>query len=179
SADAVYRELYEEHAPLMRFLSSHGIPPPRGFRMAAELALNTRLRHELEAEALEPSRLSGVLGEAREVGVALHEDGLGLAVEHTLERLAEGLQGNPTELGRLEELEAVVDLARQLPFEVDFWQVQNAYYQLSRTLLPARRREAEAGFEDARRWIERFLALGEKLSVKVTEGQVGEKHPDP
>ena len=84
--------------------------------------------------ALAPLRRS--LAEARDVGVTLHEDGLGLALEHTLERLAEGLQGNPTELGRLEELEAVVDLARQLPFEVDFWQVQNAYYQLSKTLLP-------------------------------------------
>ena len=178
STDTVYRELYEEHAPLMRFLSSHDIVPPRGFRMAAELALNMSLRRALEAEALEPSRLSGVLAEARDVGVTLHEDGLGLAVEHTLERLAEGLQGHPTELSRLEELEAVVDLARQLPFEVDFWQVQNAYYQLSKTLLPARRREAEAGFEDARRWIERFTALGEKLSVKVTDGRVGETRPD-
>ena len=68
---------------------------------------------------------------------------------------------------RLEELEAVVDLARQLPFEVDFWKVQNAYYRAAPHLLPGRRREAEAGFEDARRWVERFLALGEKLSVKV------------
>jgi alpha-amylase/alpha-mannosidase (GH57 family) len=178
SADAVYRELYEEHAPLMRFLSSHDVAPPRGFRMSAELALNTSLRRALEAETLEPSRLSGIVAEARDVGVTLHEDGLGLAVEHTLERLAEGLQGNPTELGRLEELEAVVDLARRLPFEVDFWQVQNAYYQLSKTLLPARRREAEAGFEDARRWIERFLGLGEKLSVKVTDGQTRETRAD-
>jgi hypothetical protein len=162
----------------MRFLSSHDVAPPRGFRMPAELALNTSLRQALEAETLEPSRLSGIVAEARDVGVTLHEDGLGLAVEHTLERLAEGLQANPTELGRLEELEAVVDLASHLPFEVDFWQVQNAYYQLSKTLLPARRREAEAGFEDARRWIERFLGLGEKLSLKVTDGQTRETRAD-
>jgi hypothetical protein len=50
---------------------------------------------------------------------------------------------------------------------VDFWKVQNAYYELLRNLLPGRQREADAGFEDARRWVERFLALGEKLSVKV------------
>jgi hypothetical protein len=175
AADAVYRELYEEHAPLMRFLSSHGIAQPRGFRMAAELALNTSLRRELEAEAPDPSRLAAVLEEARNVGVTLHEDGLGLAVEHTLERLADGLRGSPSDLARLEELEAVVDLGRQLPFEVDFWKVQNAFYGLLRSLLPGRQREAEAGFEDARRWVERFLALGEKLSVKVTEGE----HPKP
>jgi hypothetical protein len=54
-----------------------------------------------------------------------------------------------------------------LPFEVDFWKVQNGYYQLLVQLLPARRREADGGFDDAARWVERFLALGEKLSVKV------------
>jgi hypothetical protein len=61
-------------------------------------------------------------------------------------------------------------LARGLPFEVDFWKVQNAYYQMLVQLLPARRREAEGGFEDARKWVERFLSLGEKLSVKVDAG---------
>ncbi len=178
AADAVYRELYEEHAPLMRFLSSHGITQPRGFRMAAELALAMSLRRELEADAPDPARLSGVLEEARNVGVTLHEDGLGLSVEHTLERLADGLRGNPSDLARLEELEAVVDLSRQLPFEVDVWQVQNAYYGLLRTLLPGRRREADAGFEDARRWVERFLALGEKLAVKVPGNDAAEPEPE-
>jgi alpha-amylase/alpha-mannosidase (GH57 family) len=178
AADAVYRDLYEEHAPLMRFLSSHGIAQPRGFRMAAELALNTSLRHAFEAQTLDPALMSAILEEARNVGVTLHEDGLGLAVEHTLERLADGLRGNPSELARLEELEAVVDLAGHLPFEVDFWKVQNAYYQLLKSLLPGRRRQAEAGFEDARRWVERFLALGEKLAVKVIDGSSGEPDVD-
>ena len=121
----------------MRFLSSHGIAPPRGFRLAAELALNTRLRRALEEETPDPSRLSSVLEEARDVGISLHEDGLALAVELALERLADGLRANPAALERLEELEAVVDLARQLPFEVDFWKVAE---RLLRALeeLPAR-----------------------------------------
>ena len=48
----------------MRFLSSHGIAQPRGFRMAAELALNTSLRQALEAEAPDPARLAAILEEA-------------------------------------------------------------------------------------------------------------------
>jgi alpha-amylase/alpha-mannosidase (GH57 family) len=179
ATDASYREMYEEHAPLMRFLSSHGITQPRGFRLAAELALNTRLRRALEEDAPNPSRLSAVLEEARDVGIALHEDGLGLAVEIALERLAEGLRANPAELARLEELEAVVDLARQLPFEVDFWKAQNAYYRLWKSFLPGRTREADAGFEDARRWIERFRSLGRKLAMNVTESAVEVPRAEP
>ncbi|MFY9550798.1 MAG: DUF3536 domain-containing protein [Thermoanaerobaculia bacterium] len=173
-ADAVYRRLYEEHASLMRFLSSHGVPPPRGFRMAAEQALNTSLRHELEGPEPEVARLEAILEEARNVGVTLHEDGLGRAFERTVEKLAGDLRARPGDLERLADLAGVVVLARALPFEVDFWKVQNAYYQMSKSVLPARRREAEVGSEDARAWVERFLALGEELSVKVEEPA-----PDP
>jgi alpha-amylase/alpha-mannosidase (GH57 family) len=169
ATDSVYRELYEEHAPLMRFLSSHGIAQPRGFRLAAELALNMRLRRELEQDAPDPSLLSSVLEEARDVGIALHEDGVARAVELALERLADGLRAKPAELSRLEELEAVVDLARRLPFEVDFWKAQNAYFRLWKSFLPSRIREADAGFEDARRWVELFRSLGRKLAMNVTE----------
>ncbi len=177
-ADAVYRRIYEQHAPLMRFLSSHGIAPPRGFRMAAELALNTTLRAALEAVSPDAAKLSSVLEEASEVGITLHEDGLGLAVEHTVERLADALRGSPSDLGRLEDLEGMVDLALKLPFEIDFWKVQNGYYRLLRQFLPARRREAEGGFDDARRWVERFLALGNKLSVKVNGASTPEPRAD-
>jgi alpha-amylase/alpha-mannosidase (GH57 family) len=166
-ADDVYRGLYEENVPLMRFLSSQGIAQPRGFRVAAELALNTALRRELDDPEPDPERLAAILEEARGVGIALHEDGLGLAVELAVERLFEDLRRSPTDLDRLARLERTVDLARSLPFEVDFWKVQNGYYQLLVQLLPARRREADGGFDDAARWVERFLALGEKLSVKV------------
>ena len=178
AADTVYRELYEEHAPLMRFLSSHGIAQPRGFRMAAELALNTSLRQELEAEAPDPARLAAILEEARNVGVTLHEDGLGLAVEHTLERLAEGLRGNASDVTRLEELEAVVDLAP--PAARSKWisgRSRTRTTSCCAALLPGRQREADAGFEDARRWVERFLALGEKLSVKVDRRASGRCAP--
>src|SRR5262249_34891747 len=75
-ADDVYRELYQEHVPLMRFLSSQGIAQPRGFRLAAELALNTSLRRELELPEPDPERLAAILEEARSAGIELHEDGL-------------------------------------------------------------------------------------------------------
>src|SRR5207248_5797071 len=40
-AEAVYRQLYETHAPMMRFVSDLRAPLPRAFSMAAEFALNS------------------------------------------------------------------------------------------------------------------------------------------
>jgi hypothetical protein len=168
-ADASYRSLYEEHAPLLRFLASRGIPPPRGLKLAAELALANAVRQELEADDPDPSRLTAVIEEAGGAGVRLHEEGVGLAVEHSVERLAEALRAAPGDLARLDALERMVALARSLPFEVDFWKVQNAYWRTMRESLPESRRACESGGEAACRYLERFVALGEKLSVRVDE----------
>jgi len=52
---------------------------------------------------------------------------------------------------------------------VDFWKVQNAYWRTMRESLPESRRACESGGEAACRYLERFLALGERLSVRVDE----------
>ena len=52
-------------------------------------------------------------------------------------------------------------------FEVDFGKAQNAYYELTRTVLPVMRRSAEAGSASATQWVDRFEALGERLAVRV------------
>ncbi len=166
-ADDAYRRLYEEHAPLMRFLSGHGVRQPRGFAMAAERALATSLREALEAPVPEVALMQAILDEAGRVGITLHEDGLGRTLELAIDRLARGLEGRASDLARMETLEGVVSLAKSLPFDVDFAKAQNAYYALARAALPAMRESAASGSETAEQWVTRFLSLGEKLSVRV------------
>jgi alpha-amylase/alpha-mannosidase (GH57 family) len=168
-ADDVYRRLYEEHAPLMRFLSGHGVRLPRGFAVAAERALSTGFRQALAEPRPEVGRMRAILDEAGRAGIALHEDGLGLALEQTLARLSGRLAAKPDDAELIEAFEGVVTLARSLPFEVDFGKAQNAYYELARQVLPVMRRSAEAGSSSATQWVERFRALGEKLAVRVAD----------
>jgi hypothetical protein len=177
-ADDVYRRLYEEHAPLMRFLSGHGVRLPRGFAIAAERALATGFRQALEEPLPEVATMRSILEEASRAGITLHEDGLGLTLEQTLARLADRLLSKPDDAGLIEAFEGVVSLAKSLRFEVDFGKAQNAYYELARTVLPVMRRSADAGSSSAAQWVERFRDLGEKLAVRV-ESARNEPPPAP
>src|SRR5207249_11334107 len=47
-AEAVYRQIYETHAPMMRFVSDLRIPLPRAFSIAAEFAINSSVRTAFE-----------------------------------------------------------------------------------------------------------------------------------
>jgi alpha-amylase/alpha-mannosidase (GH57 family) len=166
-AEADYRKLYEQHAPLMRFLSVLCYPLPRSFRTAAELALNSTLRHAFETGEPQLESIRQLLAEAESASVPLERASLGHTLKIALERIAERLESDPADLHLLRQLESAVELARSLPFEVTLWKTQNVYFGLLQGVFPSFRRRSVAGDAAAGEWIRLFAALGEKLSVRV------------
>src|ERR1051326_4938878 len=167
-AEAIYRQLYETHAPMMRFLSDLRAPLPRAFSMTAEFALNSSLRSAFEnVDNLNFTRINALLDEARANNVALDGETLGFALRKAITHLSEQFLKNPDDLELMKKLEAAAGLARNLPFDVNIWLSQNNYYRMLQKLFPARLEKALAHDADAREWIEHFIALGRNLSVKV------------
>jgi hypothetical protein len=149
---------------LMRFLGELGTPPPRVLHMTAEFVLNASLRRAFEEQNFDLERIRSLLDAAQRERVTLDSAGLSYALRHSLERMIQRLQAGPAELEPLERLEAVVDLVRSLPFEVDLWEVQNRYYQMLQQVRP----EFQARDNDAGRiWLAHFDRLGEKLRILV------------
>jgi alpha-amylase/alpha-mannosidase (GH57 family) len=167
-AEAGYRQIYETHAPIMRFVTDLKIPLPREFSVAAEFALNSTLRtafQDLETEDF--SRITALFDEARNQGVSLDGTTLGFALRRAIKRLTEQLVQNDSDLDLIKKLEAASALARTLPFPVSFWRAQNNYYQILQKAYPERVEKAKQGDAEAREWVEHFAALGRNLSVKV------------
>jgi alpha-amylase/alpha-mannosidase (GH57 family) len=162
-AEAVYRQIYETHAPMMRFVSDLRIPLPRAFSIAAEFALNSSLRTAFEdIENLDFVRINTLIAEARAQGVAFDELTLGFALRRTIKRLSEQLLENPDNLDVVKKLEAAAGVARGLPFDVNVWRAQNNYYSMLQKVYPERVQNPAA-----REWVEHFIGLGKNLAMKV------------
>ena len=146
-AEAVYRQLYEQYTPLLRFLSDLRAPFPKSFQTAAEVALNSSLRLALEAEELNLNKIPSLLEEAQVVGVPLDGVSLGYSFKGRIERTALQFQDNPKDISLLQKLDVAVGLACSLPFPVDFWRVQNIYHEILQITYPEFRRKAENGEE--------------------------------
>lgn len=166
-AEAVYQQLYDRNLPLMLFLLDLGTPLPRSFQTAAEHALNASLRRALEAREFDLHRVTALLEEAKRHQLPLDGVTLGYILKGKLEQKAGQFCANPGEGLLLEELGTMVNLASALPFEVDFWKVQNLYYATLQAVYPEFRERAAGGEEEAQDWVRRFLALGERLSCRV------------
>jgi alpha-amylase/alpha-mannosidase (GH57 family) len=164
-AEAVYRQLYEHHAPLMRFLSDLKTPLPKAFRTTAEYALNSHLRRAFSDE-LDIGRIHSLLEEARLGGVDLDATTLEFTLRKTIERMAGRLRENPEDLEDLHALREAIELTGELPFQVTLWSVQNVIYDLLHENYPGMRERAPAD-EDARVWVEDFDVLARKLSLKM------------
>jgi hypothetical protein len=166
-AEAAYRELYEHHALLMRFIVDLGVPLPRAFHAAAEFILNLDLRRAFEQEEPDLDQVRAILQAVATWRVDLDTAGLGYVLELTIERLAEEFRAQPGELAALQRLDAVAGLARFLPFEVSLWKAQNVYYDILQTVHPDFRVRAEQGDKEAQEWVRHFISLGDRLLVQV------------
>jgi alpha-amylase/alpha-mannosidase (GH57 family) len=166
-AEAVYGQVYERNAPLMRFLVDLGNPLPKSFQAAAEFSLNRSLRGTLVAEEPPLDRVQSLLQEAKGLRIALDEVSLGYALKETIERTAARFRAKPEDLAILRKLEGLAALARSLPFPANLWRVQNIYFQVGREAYPQFRSGAEKGEEPAKTWVSHFTSLGEKLYCRV------------
>ncbi len=163
-AESAYRQIYQNHVSLMRFLASIGMPAPKRLEMAAEVTLNTDLRRALEADELDMGRIAALVDEAQIAKIPFDTPTLEFALRKTLERLADRLAADPCSFDALSNLEAAVAMADLLPFEVMLWRVQNIYYQLMSTTYKEYQSMTGAGEQS---WLETFRMLGAKLSMRV------------
>jgi alpha-amylase/alpha-mannosidase (GH57 family) len=158
-AESSYRHIYDQHAPLMRFLADLGLPLPMVLEVSAEHVVNSALRREF-AEDPDLAHVRTLLEAARQERVTLHAAELGYVLRKTLDRNFTRLQEAPGDLALLSRLTSMVEMARSLPFEVSLWKAQNIFYQLLQSVYPTLR---EAQEEEARAWTAEFERLGELL----------------
>ena len=167
-SESVYRQVYETHAPMMRFLGDLRVPLPRAFVTAAEFAFNSGLRNMFEdPENLDFAKINALLEESARLNIGLDEPTLGFALRKTIKRMSERLLENPSDLQLMVKIEMAAGLAKKLPFEVNIWKAQNNYYSMLHHVLPQFVERHRAGDAEAQEWMSHFIALGRNLSVSL------------
>jgi alpha-amylase/alpha-mannosidase (GH57 family) len=161
------RDIYEQQAPLMRFLKTLGMPLPRAFGAAAEFVLNVDLRRAVSRSNADPGEVRRLLAETAALGVELEREELSFALEQALETLVESLRERPGDSDLLRRADEAVSLASSPPFQVDLWRAQNRCYELLRMVYPIQSGKAEEGDAEAAEWVRRFRKLGKGLAVRV------------
>jgi alpha-amylase/alpha-mannosidase (GH57 family) len=166
-AEHVYRQLYTNRAPLMRFVTALGVPPIRRFQVAAEFTLNSDILKTIESDNLNIQEMQTLLDEARRTGIPLDGTTLEFAFRKKLQSMAAQFHASPKDLNLLETLDAAVGLANSAPFRVHYWTVQNIYFDILKNVYPQIRDRKTDPPLDFERWLALFSSLGVRLSIRV------------
>jgi hypothetical protein len=129
--------------------------------------VNSNLRRSFASLEIDLEQVRKVLEEARSGGISLDGTTLEYTLRQTIERLFGRFSANPGDLALLQRLDAIVDMARTLPFEIVLWTPQNVWSEVRRGVYEDRRQRADAGDEESRSWVQLFTSLGGKLKVCV------------
>jgi alpha-amylase/alpha-mannosidase (GH57 family) len=154
--------IYEEHANLLHYLFSAGLPKPPALTLAAGFAINAGLRRALESDPVDQAQLRSFLSLAKVDQIPLETATLSYIADQRMKRAMVELQMSS---GSLESLERALGLARtlvEMPFELNLWQAQNIWYEILRNSGYALTALAA---EDRQRWEKNFSELGSCLSI--------------
>jgi alpha-amylase/alpha-mannosidase (GH57 family) len=162
-AELAYRQLYENRVPLMHFLAALNFPPVKALQVAAEFTLNEDLRAAVEAEDGNVESARAILDEIQRMGVSIDSTTAEFAMRGKLEQLGAQFRENASRTDVLERLLASVELALSLPFNVQFWKIQNEYFDVLTKFYP----EVRNSPKGAEKWIDLFRQLGSKLSFHL------------
>jgi alpha-amylase/alpha-mannosidase (GH57 family) len=164
-AAALYRSFYDQYATLARFINELELPLPGRFQMAVDFTLNEDLLATLSSDELDPRRVKEILDQVKHTGIQVDNITLEFAFRRTLERAAKSFQERPQDLARLRRFAKAVAICPALPFEVNLWAAQNAYFEAVRNHFAEIHLRAERGDPAARAWTAVARSLGDGLFV--------------
>jgi alpha-amylase/alpha-mannosidase (GH57 family) len=163
----LYRQLYDNHVALMRFINDSSSQIPKALYVAGDIVVNSDLNQEFDREILTYDAIRGLIEDAERAGIDLDAETLEFTLRRNLERLALELHLHPENLDLLERLAQGIELAAELPFSVRFQEIENIHYTLGQEKYPVYQAKAEGGDDEARQWTATFLRLAKVLKIRM------------
>lgn len=161
-----YRYLYEDHRTLMSFMKDAGMPVPRGFLAAVEFTLVADIKATLAQEKIDGERIKRIISESTRWNIPL-DSGLEFMVRRRGEEMIAKLKKTPQDNARLIDFLAYLELLHSLPIELNFWLMQNIYFEIAGEDYKDVQDHASRGSEPSKTWIDSFTKAGEFLSFNM------------
>ncbi len=158
-----YRLIYENHRTFMIFAQDAGMPLSKAFLAAAEFILVFDIKNAFLAEKLDGARVRSLLDEMKKWRLPLDGGDSEFTLRHRAEELIAHWQKNPSDRSLSASFLEMAELLRELPWEINYWQIQNTYFAMAKSVYREYEEKAQHGEAGAAEWGETFRRVGELL----------------
>jgi alpha-amylase/alpha-mannosidase (GH57 family) len=154
-----FRPFFERLYPPESLSAELGGPAPAAFQVIENVIINNALRQVVKTMPVDTAKARELIRAASKWQVTLDTEGIGYDFKLVLEKMMASLKEEPADIDRLKNMFAAVSLARDLPFPVDLWKVQNIFWDMMNSVYPQ--------FKTRKEWADNFISLGKLLNMRV------------
>lgn len=165
--ETLFRQIYEHHYPVMQVMKESRIPLPKAIEVPVDFVINTDLRKSLEEKNLDLDRIQRLVGEVKRWSFETDKVTLAYIAGKRIDEMMENFSQKPEDATMLEKVEDLLKILSDLSLDLNLWKSQNIYFQTWTKVFGGMKQKAEKGDENAKRWVEQFLGLGNYLRLKV------------
>jgi alpha-amylase/alpha-mannosidase (GH57 family) len=164
-----FRQITDQHTPLMRFLRDIDAPLPAELRTAADFVLNRDLQSLFQSQDPDPARVRELVEQARNGNVELQSEVLAYVIKGNFDQRLVHLADNPADVALLARTADLAEVVRSMDLDLNLWKTENVYFHMRREIMPGRRTLADAGDQMAQEWMWHFNRLGDQLGFRVQD----------
>ncbi|MBI3602025.1 MAG: DUF3536 domain-containing protein [Candidatus Omnitrophica bacterium] len=162
-----FRQIYENHYPLMQIKNDIRLPLPRMLMTVVEFIVNRDLVALIEGDDLDIDRMKVLVEEMKRWAFKRDQANFSFLASGHLNQLMQKLQERPDDIVLMEKITTAFELLGQLNLDLDLWKAQNIYFAMARRIYPDT--FSQSKHDDlARRWVTLFEHLGDILQVNIT-----------
>jgi alpha-amylase/alpha-mannosidase (GH57 family) len=166
--EASYRKIYEDHNPVMNFLSATNIPIPKSVFLAAEHIINVDMKRLFEKEEIDTEKLKRLIIESSRWGITVERPAMEYQISLWVTGRMEKVFQNPEDVSLIKAMIGALELLEPLSLNLNFWKAQNVYFSLREGLKAKKVEMATQGDGSSKEWVDSFDELGERLRIKVS-----------
>ena len=164
-----FRQIYENHYPLMQAMKETGTPLPKPLLTAVESIINTDFKRMLEDRGtIDIEKLLKLSNEAKKWSIELNRPELSYTASQKINYLMEIFKEQPEITELMEEINTSLQALRELSLDLNLWKAQNILFYIAKNGLNKIKGQIENEGGDYEKWIELFNDLEKNLQVRIS-----------
>ncbi len=156
--------VYRDNSALLHFMNEIKIPTPNPFRTAAEIVLSAEIRQILASENINLERLGKIISDSKMFAIEFESGPISLRANERIVEEFEKLKNAQPDVQKVENLDNLIEILRQLPINLELWQAQNIAFDIALGIYNPLKEKKN---EQSQAWISAYQKLCKSIGIRL------------
>ncbi len=156
--------IYRDNSALLHFMNEIRMPPPKPFRMAAEIVINAKIKQLLANQEIDVETLTKLIADSKTFNVQLELDQISLEASKKIVRELQNLLDATANVKKIEDIDKLITALLGLPLKLELWQAQNIAFDIVEKMYNPMKEKKD---DSAQAWVLAYQKLCRSIGIRL------------